>query len=179
MIDVVMAPKPEGTSIAVARYTQLPGTADLEKTLPSLKDSFMALPTQDTKGEDLNVIPRPPNSVRWASLIQSGQAMLTYAVPLSVAEAAQFYKSNMPYQAWELQDETPARQLINDYTRLSGNRNLGLPSLIQGVDLNRIASESYIMNFKGRYGQTRITIMPNFIDKKAGSVVHILYNEQK
>jgi hypothetical protein len=176
VIDVILSSRPgQPTEIAVAKYLQPEGSPDLEHLKPSIKDSFFDLPKEDGPGKDLLNIPRPPQAIRWASLGEAKDMILVYATELTVQQAKEFYKENMPYQEWELEKEVSAGQLLDAYKKTTG-KSVNIPPLfIDAEDLSGVVADTEQLEFKGQSGKAQISIMPNFVDRKLGSIVQIAY----
>lgn len=182
VVDVYLSAQEEKTEVVVAKYLQPEGAPDLENSPLSVKDSFFSLPTQDAPGEDLRFIPRPPESLRLSSikLDQGKNIFLTYMTPLSVEQAKDFYKLNMPYQTWLIQRDMPTGELVEDYKKATGKKSLGMYSAFSDAEnFDSVVHDGYLLDFKSGFGSASITIFPNFIDKKLGSVVQIVYLEGK
>lgn len=180
VISIALTPKFGSTEVVIAKYVQPEGAPEPEKWRPSWKDSLFALPKQDLPGEDVRFIPRPPESVRWLSRVTSSQAQLIYSTSLSVNEAREFYRSRMSQDGWVLQRETATAETINSYQRQTGKSFLRAENpLADGENLNSVIQDSYLLHFKGSSGSIRITVFPNFVDRKNGAVVEIKYAQEK
>lgn len=167
-----------GCRIVVAKYLQPAGMPDPEQIKPSVKDSFFALPKKDVPGEDLFIIPRPPQSVRMVSMNKSGRAILLYTTTLSVSEAVDFYKDNMPDKGWKVTNITAARDAANAYKAAKNKKSLGVESpFSDGENFEEVINDSYMMSFGGDNGKSQIVIFPNFMGRKLGSMVQITYTQ--
>ncbi len=181
VINIILASKPDQTTdVAISKYLQPQASPDLEQLKPSVKDSFLTLPAEDQQGNDLLIIPRPPKSVRLADLDQGkGSVTLVYTTELGAQETKEFYKESMPEQAWELEKEVCAGDLMEAYKK-TAKKNINLPSpFSDGEDMNEVAAGAYQLSFKARFGKAGVSIMPNFMDKKLGSIVQINYTPAK
>lgn len=178
VVSISIMPDIDETQVVIAKYLQPEGSLSPEETKPSVKDSLFALPEQDKPGEDLMVIPRPPESIRWMSKKLDRGQFLIYATALPVAETVRFYKAQMPYRAWRLQEETATSNTLETYKQITGRKDLGVQTpFSDGEDLNQIVNDSYILNFRGSFGEAQITVFPNFVDRQLGSIVQINYNK--
>lgn len=175
VVNIAILPKLGDTKVVIGKYLQPEGSPPIEELKPSLKDSMFALPKEDCEGEDLNIIPRPPESVRLSSSDTGSRAVLVYTTSLSVPEARDFYKLNMPYQGWEIKQEMAAADGLNAYKRTTGKSSLGVKAPLEGFNAEQIISDSYLLEFYGRFGRADITILPNFINRESGSMVQIVY----
>ena len=181
VIDVMLSSKKQTvTDVIIAKHLQPAGAPSLEERKLSIyDDTFVRLPKEDLAGEDLRIIPRPPESIRWNRIDRGRQTILSYASPLSVDELSGFYRRNMPYQAWELQEEMSTGDMAVDYQKATGGKKLNFTSpFADGENLNKIVDDGSFLDFKGRFGSARIMIFPNFIDRKEGSVIQIIYKEE-
>jgi hypothetical protein len=179
VFSLAIIPKPDGTHVVIAKYLEPAGSPPLESMELSVKDSLFALPQQDGPGKDLDFIPRPPESIRWLRQDLERRSLLTYATKLSVEEVVAFYKAQMPAQGWEFIKETATQQAVEAYKSTTGKKDLGLEKpFSDGEDLNQIINDSYVLDFKGRAGEVRLTIFPNFVDRKLGTLVQIAYSTE-
>jgi len=176
VVSIALLSKLEETEVVVAKYLQPEGAPPIEELKPSLKDSMFALPKEDCEGEDLDIIPRPPDSVRLLSLDRGNMVTLSYATSLFVEEARDFYKLNMPYQGWEIKQEMAAADGLNAYKRTTGKSSLGVKAPFEGFNVEQVIRDSYLLEFYGRFGRANITILPNFMDRESGSMVQINYS---
>jgi len=162
----------------IGKYLLAAGEADLEDRTPSFKDSLFAPPKEDAAGTtDLAAVPRPPKSVRWSNYSISGSSLLVYASRQSIAELSGFYRTKMPYLGWSLVNEFSSADVVRDYKAYLGKKDLGLSLPIEGGEnLEEIVASAYVLDFlKADKARVRITIFPNFTDKKQGNIVQISY----
>jgi hypothetical protein len=188
VVDIVLTRKDKdgqnGTLVVISKYIQSENSPDIEKSLISVKDPMFSIPEpeseEDVPGEDLKIIPRPPQSTRWSASAQKNQVRLIYATSLSVTEAVEFYKNKMPGYDWQVERETATKDALDAYTQATGGKEaFRVPKFFGGLeDPKEIIRGGYVLNFKGSQGQAQITVMPNFIDTKRGSIVSISYYGQ-
>jgi hypothetical protein len=180
VVSVAVTPQGEETQVVIAKYLQPEEASPLEEPKASLKDLMGGLPKSDHPGsKDLKIVPRPPQSIRWLGQKWGSRFMLTYATKLSVPEVVKFYKERMPHHAWRLNDEIATQKAINAYERISGKKiDLPDPFGEEGEDFDSIVDASILLDFRGDYGQARITAFPNFMDRKEGSIVSIVYKKE-
>ena len=179
IVRIALTPKPEETEIVISKYLEPPGSLPLEKSKPSVKDSLFALPKKDAPGEDLAFIPRPPSGVRWQGLRQEKEAILIYGTPLSPDTLIRFYQGKMPSYGWQLENESATKEVLEAYKKASGGKS---PDLLEspfgdGEDFAGIIKDSYLLEFEGSRGQAQVTIIPNYVDRKLGSIVSIFYSQ--
>lgn len=175
-VEIVLTPAEEGTDIAVATYTLPKGIEKIEDLKLTVDDSiFTGIPTQDLKGEDIEGIPRPPESVRISSIQSAGLKYATYISKILTAEIRDFYKSKMFLDGWELKNESDLSQITQDYKRLTKSKDLGLGKArypIEGAgDVEEAVSKSYVLDYKSGRGFVKINIMPNILPTKTETAV--------
>ncbi|MFH0791215.1 MAG: hypothetical protein V2A64_06240 [Candidatus Omnitrophota bacterium] len=176
VVDVVLFEDPQGTKVSIAKYLQNAGCPDIEESKLSLKDLAVTLPTEDAPGKDLKIIPRPPESVRLVSPGKEGGSVFLYASPLPVNQLKEFYRSQMRYQGWETEKESNVGEAAQAYKQAAHKKDLGLPALFgDGGNLEQVINNACVLIFKGSEGRAKITIYPNFMDNKSGSLVQIDY----
>lgn len=175
VVDLYLSAADKGTYVSIMKYLQKEGEPNLEDSKLSVTDSLkFDLPTQDYPGEDISVVPRPPQSVRLAIVAKGKLSFLTYSSPLSIEEIKDFYKIKMPSQAWELKNEIGPEQRLN----AAGKADINIPApFLDGEDFKQAVNDSFSLDFNGRYGEANITILPNFVDRKLGSLVQVIYSE--
>jgi hypothetical protein len=179
IVNVAIMLKEDRTEVAVAKYLQLAGEPPLEKTKPSVKDTLFALPKEDVAGKDLPVVPRPPESVRIMDMERGSSATIMYTTSLDVDAAADFYRVKMPGQEWTLTNEIAAKKAVEAYENTTGKKTLEIKSpFSDGEDFEQVIRDSYMLNFDADFGTAQITIFPNFLDRKLGSMVQITYSEK-
>ncbi len=180
VVDVVLFEDPQGTKVSIAKYLQNAGCPDIEENKISLKDIVGSFPQEDTQGKDLKMIPRPPESIPWLNSDREGSSNLLYASPLSVAQLKEFYQRQMPAQGWEMEKESNVGEAAKAYKQATHKKDLGLPTLFaDGENLEQVITDAYVLICKTSQDRAKITIYPNFMDRKAGSLVQIDYRGEK
>jgi len=183
-IEIILTPTKEGTDVAVATYTLPKGVEKIEDLKLNVNDSiFTGIPAEDIKGEDLEGIPRPPESVRISSMQVAGLKYATYISKIPIEEIRQFYKSKMFMDGWELKNESDVAQIARDYKRITKKKDLGLGKArfpIEGAgDVEEAISRSYILDYKSGRGFVKINIMPNILPTKTETaVVQISFTQE-
>ncbi|MFC1704659.1 hypothetical protein ACFL1E_07795 [Candidatus Omnitrophota bacterium] len=179
VVDVLLAPSDIGTDIAIAKYVLPKESSRLEDAVLSIGALFK-LPKRDAGGEDLAVVPRPPESVRLGTLPFGRQTYVTYSTKLSILEAVEFYRDAMPYEGWELTKEIDMGKVMQTYRKMTGKRMkvgaLRIP-LRGAARLDLSLRTTFVLEFTGRYGSAEITIMPSIIAGNPDSMVQIIYSE--
>jgi hypothetical protein len=180
LVSITITAGEDKTRIVTAKYLQPAGEPPLEEIKPSVKDTLFALPKQDVPGKDLADVPRPPESVRIASLGRGMNATIIYTTSLDVAAAADFYRQKMPQKQWAPVNEVSARKAVEAYEGATGKKGLGIQSpFSDGEDFQQIINDSYVLNFSADFGSCQITIFPNFLGRELGSMVQIAYSEKQ
>jgi hypothetical protein len=178
VVSIAVLVKEGEIKIVVAKYLEPAGALPIEKVRPSVKDSLFVLPKEDLPGRDLAEVPRPPESVRITSRDFGATATIMYTTTFTVESALDFYRQNMPSQ-WVLARETAVGKAIRAYKDVSGKKNIGIESpFSDGEDFEQVISDGYVLNFIAGSSSAQITIFPNFIDRKLGSMVQIVYSEK-
>ena len=180
IVNITITAGEDKTKIVTTKYLQPAGEPPLEKIKPSVKDSLFALPKEDVPGKDLADVPRPPESVRIASLGRGMNATVIYTTSLDVRAAADFYRQKMPLKQWVSVNEISARKAVEAYQEATGKKGLGIETpFSDGEDFQQIISDSYVLNFDADFGSCQITIFPNFLGRELGSMVQIVYSEKQ
>lgn len=163
--------------VSLAKFLQPEGSPTIAEALLSLKDSpLFEMPKEDKPGKDSKLVPRPPESIRWADTSTQQQISLVYSSPLSTKELFDFYKRAMSAANWEIINASSLSESINRIKKITKEDKVGFQgNEIMGIgSLEELASGGYSLVFyKSPIGQAQITIFSNFINKKAGSMVRI------
>jgi hypothetical protein len=177
VVSVTVWKKGEVTVFAVGKYSEPKGAQPIEKMHFSLSD--FPPPTQDVAGEDIKVVPRPPQSIRWlgrSATPEISQAM--YVSSLSMKDMVAFYRTRMSSLGWQLESERTAKEGLEKYRQVTGKQDLGIANSIEGgKKLEDAILETIMLNFTGSQGRVGLNIMPSYTDKKAGSIIYILYTK--
>jgi len=165
--------------IVIAKYLQPKGSPDIEKMPLSVKDFAANLPTQDVEGKDLEDVPRPPSSVRFTNTEIGTRSLLVYRSSLTVEDIRGFYQSEMARLGWQLEGDFAVNKAVEAYKNNTRRKDLGIRTpFSDGEDLADIVSGAYLLNFKGSDAKVMITVFPDFVDKKSGTVVNIDYSKE-
>lgn len=176
VVDLILMPNAQGTSVGIVKYLQPQGSPDLEKTLPAVSD-LISLPQTDSEGEDLATIPRPPKSVRVQSFGLGKTIQLIYTSSLPIEEVKEFYLDQMPYAGWQIKRDAPVSQAAEAYKSKTGKNTLVPPIFSDGENLGNVAAGAALLDFENQGEKARITIFSNFMGKESGSMVHIEYTK--
>lgn len=181
LVDITVLDKQIKTEIGVSKFL-LPQ----EETSPEEAGRLLAknllsnLPQEDLPGEDLVNVPRPPQSVRLMSQDCCPAATVTYSTSLDVTAAADFYRLKMPNYHWQLTSQAATAKALEAARQASGQATLGIKSPFpDGENFEQVISDSYVLEFRSGSDTCRITIFPNFLNRKLGSMVQIVYQEKQ
>ncbi|GEM_PF-4890830 len=180
--EVVISDETTGSrKVGIVQYLQPPGTPALDKTLPSVHDSFVAdsIPKEDAPGEDLQTVPRPPKGVRWSVTNSGKNADVMYSTALSPQEAHDFYQATMPEYGWQLDKDASAGELLKAYNQKGRKLEMNIPQIFSdGEDLNKVVTDSVLLKYTNEAADAQVLITPNIMDKAQGCYVRIQYNER-
>jgi hypothetical protein len=174
VVTINLKPLADKTQIVAAKFLQPAGTPPPEEIKPSVKDGLFTLPAKDFPGRDLAFIPRPPDSVR---LFNNANTFI-YTTKLPLPEAVRFYQAQMVAKGWQESNQVATRDAVTAYKKNTGKKTLGVESpFSDGENLEQVIQDSYMLFFTSIYGQAEITVMPNFMDRKAGSMIQVSYKK--
>jgi hypothetical protein len=179
VVSLTFEPKGGATQLIAAKFLQPAGAPAIDDARPSVKDTIAALPTQDLPGKDLQYIPRPPSSVRLVSQGTGNNFSLMYSTKLSVAEALNFYQAQMLAKGWQKTGSVAMRDALAAYKKNTGRNPPAVRSPFSGAeDMDQALAEGHVTGFSSFYGQAEITVFPNILDRKLGSIVQISYQKK-
>ena len=104
--------------------------------------------------------------------------IISYTTTQSIPELGRFYVKNMSSYGWKLESNIATKNSMEVYDRFSGTKkSIIIPKLpfADTEDLSKIIQDSYILDFKNRKAKVRITIFPNFVNRRLGSMVNLNY----
>lgn len=182
IVDLMVIDKEIKREIAISRFLQAP-----EETSPesagrlTANNLISALPKEDSPGEDLADLPRPPQSVRLMRRDSgAGGTTIIYSTSLGVRDIVDFYRMKMSGRRWELTNATTMGKALETYKQTSGETDLGIKSPFpDGENFQDVVSGSYILQFNSDYADAQITVFPNFLNQKLGSMVQVAYQEKE
>ncbi len=177
VVNITLEPQAQGTEVMVAKYLQAEAGLEPEQLKPTTRDTLFAPPTQDCPGEDLAIVPRPPESIRWNINDNTGYKLFTYGTKLYMMQVKDFYKNNMPPE-WALQRETDMGKVMEAYKKTTGKKNLGIGEVFSDASLEKVIASSYALDYTSQYGHARIVISPNLFAGNVGSLVQIIYDQK-
>ena len=175
-VGLVFSSQGNQNQIVVTKYLQPPGAVGVEEeTKLSVGDTFLATPKEDVPGEDLEFVPRPPDSIRWARTEAQGRINLVYGTRNSIESLVSFYGQRMSYYGWTLTKEQGMAPTVSAYENIQGVPPLPQLPIEGAEDLKGVIRDMHLLDFSGQKGKVSISIMPNFLDRRNGSVVQIDY----
>lgn len=175
VVNVMVMSKEGGTQLVISEYAQPPGMPSLEETRPSWQELMALLPKEDQPGQDLEFIPRPPESIRLLYLPRNGTIHLVYSSAKPVEEVRVFYKNHMYYQGWQMERETTMQDAAKAMKQAGKNPKLPFPD----VTLEQFIAGGYTLDFTGYWGKTHVVVLPNALTGESkGSFIQIRYVEE-
>jgi hypothetical protein len=164
------------TKLVTGMFTQSKGSSGLDPNKMNWRDILKMMPKEDMPGADLDVVPRPPKSVRQQSAVRGNVAILSYATKMPIADVAQFYSDNMGQFGWKPQgggmdyDSLGKDKLSQDFVSVAAGPIPEFEKFLQGsVQLSFISSR----------GKADVTIMNIDPDDLQSTLVTIYYEEDK
>ncbi len=181
IVDVMVIDRQVKREIAISKFLQAE-----EETSPELAGRLTAkslisfMPDEDEPGKDLTTVPRPPQSVRMMVRDNGDGLTIMYRTSLNAKATADFYRLKMPAYQWKLVNETATAKAVEAYKQATGEKSLGIKSPFpDGENLEQVVSDSYMLKFSSGSDSAQITVMPNFLSRKLGSMVQIVYSEKQ
>ncbi|HOX54292.1 MAG: hypothetical protein PHI86_06245 [Candidatus Omnitrophica bacterium] len=183
VVDIALTSKPDGAEVGIAKYMLDEKVNKLEDMPLSVNDSIFMLPQADMPGEDLGSIPRPPSSVRIASMKVGTMEIVTYTTKTPLLELRQFYMDEMTHGEWQPKSNIDMAALTANYKKVTGKSDLGLGKAkfpIQGSrNLEEVATQGYILEFTGGAKESvRISLLPGFFGRNPDNIVQIAYTPE-
>jgi len=179
-VDVLLNASEGGSQVVIGKYLESSGGIKAERNPLSLvKDVF---PKEDKGGtdEDFSDVPRPPDSVRWMKEYNkmTKGTIISYTSVLTIPELGRFFVKNMPSYGWKLESNIATKNAIavfDKYSETKSNKIIPKLPFPDMEDLSKIIEDSYIIDFRNKTAKVRITIFPNFVNRKLGTMVNINY----
>jgi len=174
--SVIAEPDGQGSKFTVAHSIK---TGDMQDV--KWDEIIKLIPKADVPGSDLDIVSRPPDSVRIVDKISGRWVVLCYISKRSIDYLRNFYQESMPDYGWQ---ETQAGTLNGQLAAAQGKAKnisdaLDGMKLLPNMPLMRMAGESVIMHFAGLKGEAIISLMAmNPDDPSAGNAVTIRYVEK-
>ncbi len=181
-VSVSLAPKADASRINIMRYVKQPGAKVPAFQDMDWKDWMQFVPKEDTPGADLDIVPRPPQSVRLTSQAVDNIAGLTYIIDMSVEELRLVYLEAMEEIGWVLdkqydleKDMAKAREMGLNLSQIDADA-----VLFKGLTLGDMLKGQQVLHFYGEKGSAEINLMnsePGKVDPRV--LVTINYIEGK
>ena len=155
-----------------------PGGPDLKKM--TWQDMLKMLPQEDVPGADLDIIPRPPNSVRVMVQIHSNTAILGYLSKTPLENIKDFYLAAMSDYEWKNFSAGKTKDAFDraDKQGEEYKNKLGQVKTL-GMPIGQLAEDAVNLTFEGPKGKADIMLMNSDLKKGAKVMVTIAYTEKK
>ncbi len=179
VVNVVITPKQGQTQVVIAQYHQPVGSPGPEELLQNWKNMQVLLPDSDVAGEDLEFIPRPPDSIRILYKKDKQYTLVSYVTQASTQELLNFYRYKMLGFGWEAQETVNMQDVFSKAEGTGAIKKI--PQLpIAGISMEEIAQKSYILNFKSSAGKVKVSLINNSSGQGGkNSFVQISYVQEK
>jgi len=177
-VAVIAEPNDQGSKFSISSYVK---TGSLQN--PQWQEFLDLMPKEDVPGSDLDIVPRPPDSVRIGCKPLDNMAFLGYVTDASMDDLKKFYLDNMGDYGWKMKqppinfkDQLDAARAKNKNTVT----NIDTMSVTSDTPMMRLAEHTTIMHFDGPKGNVSVSIMPlKPKDPKSKMLVSIMYSEKK
>jgi hypothetical protein len=171
-----------GALVSLASYVNPNGSGPPDIKKMTWKDMLNMLPQEDEPGADLDIIPRPPNSVRIMNRISSNMAMLEYLTKAPLDKVKDFYLTAMSAYQWK---NIGADNVKDSFDRL-GKQGQAFNSKIEqasvlDMPMSKLMKDAVKLTFEGPKGKADIMLMNTNPDSGQDSnvIVTIAYSEKK
>jgi len=178
LYSIIITPEDSGTKFSVASTTKSGGTKNV-----SWDEMTNLLPKEDVAGADLDIVPRPPDSIRIGLRTIGNTAIIGYLTGKSMEFLENFYLKSMPDYGWDGgQDLAFKDQLAKLGSKADAAKNaISNTQITKDMPMMRMAQGAKVINFKGAKGSASVCLMPvnpgNSSDQRV--VVTIKYIENK
>lgn len=181
LAQIVLANNDDMTQITTARCILPQGVEapeELKPTWPEMMSMFM--PKEDSKGEDLTFVPRPPDSIRIGSINnKDGGCVINYTSSWLPEDVKGFYLMEMDNRGWTLKDDKSMDKVKAEYLALLGKKNLDMEFPIPDISLDKLINGGSALVFNSDTGELIISVMNKGVSDRdnQGSLVQIKYKE--
>ena len=179
VVDIMLNVCEGGSQVVIGKYLESNGGIKAERNPFALSNVF---PREDVGGsdEDFIDVPRPSESVRWMKEYNkmTKGTIISYTSTQTIPDLGRFYVKTMPSYGWKLESNIATKDAMEAFNKYSKTKtNIIIPKLpfADTEDLSKVIQDSYILDFKNKTAKVRITIFPNFVNRKLGSMVNINY----
>ena len=163
-------------TISISRYIKQPGLPPPSVANMSWQEYLQLLPEEDVPGRDLDIVPRPPDSVRVGIETMANAAVLTYTTPKQIAEIRSYYREVMPQLGWKEVSAVDFNRMMNRAKNQGMNLSgVNFEGKIAGVEIGDLIKNSQALNFEGPKGRVSVTMVdadPKTPSKKAMVLVN-------
>jgi hypothetical protein len=176
-VSIIVEPTDSGSKFSVSSYMK---TGEMQN--PQWQEFVNLMPKEDVPGADLDVVPRPPDSVRIGCQPLENMAFLGYTTDASADFLKKFYLDNMATYGWTNKPTTDFKTQLAEARAKKPNTMTNLDSMAVTSDMSvmRLAEHTTILNFDGPKGNVSVSIMPlKPDDPNSKMLVSIRYAEKK
>ena len=177
VVSIALRPKGNQTQIVVGEYSQPFGALPPEKTKPNWKDLIGELPAEDQPGQDLKIVPRPPESVRIGGGTVGTLTFLVYHSRLGAVSVSDFYQEKMPALEWGLREQTDMQKATEGADAGLRKKMLNINLPFPDITLDELTRGGSILAYRGEWGDAEISVLSSGLDGQ-GSLVYIKYVEK-
>jgi len=180
--SVTVADKDNKREITVAKHLRSTGAGEFSPESVKWDELIKLMPKEDVPGADLDIVPRPPQSVRLSSRIFGQIAMLSYSSEMTIDAISDFYHKAMGDYGWR-------EAGIKDFDKVlaEGKRNhadphaeRSLDNSFIGMQFGALSKGSKILYFNCPKGSVDVTLMNMEPSNPKGKVcVMVYYVESK
>ncbi|MCP4652942.1 MAG: hypothetical protein GY858_06110 [Candidatus Omnitrophica bacterium] len=181
VMTVAILPKDGETEVVIAKYIQPEGTAPPEERKMSFQEMLGQMPKEDEAGGDLDVVPRPPDSVRIHSYVRGNVAVIIYNSAISVESLRDFYDNQMGLHGWKKNKDIATGEVARSYNTEKGLKKaspMGM-SFASDVNVGQLMQGGRKLLFHGRMGSADITLLNAGSEDEPLTIVTINYREDE
>ncbi|MBI4982890.1 MAG: hypothetical protein HZC15_07170 [Candidatus Omnitrophica bacterium] len=179
VINIAITPSAGKARVVIAQYHQPQGVPGPEELLRNWKNSQQFFPKTDVAGEDLEAIPRPPESIRIFYNKNKITTYIFYSSQDSVKNLVNFYRYKMLSFGWEAQEPINMQE---EFERVKNSpMNKKIPQIpLTGISVGKLVEGGYILKFKSSAGKVEISIFNNnYGPDVQGSLIQVSYVQEK
>ncbi|MBI4707606.1 MAG: hypothetical protein HY761_06745 [Candidatus Omnitrophica bacterium] len=179
VVNIVITPKQGKNQVVIAQYLQPQNAPGPEELLRNWKNAQGYLPKEDVAGEDLDFIPRPPESIRVLYNKNNQLTFIFYSSKESSKDLMNFYRHKMLALGWEAEEPIDMQEAYREAERLPAMKNA--PQLpLSGITIPQLVEGGYILKFKSSSGKAEVSVFNNNYGQEGqGSFVQVSYVQEK
>jgi len=182
VVSIALLPKKNQTQVAISQYLQRADSPSLSlEGLDLSWQEFMEIfPKKEWPGEDIDIIPRPPESVRVLSMGRAKSKILHYSSPISAQEVKEFYAEVLPSYGWYMVKEVSMKDTLKLYKETTGKEILKGVPFFPGVNLEELIAGGYVLYYNNSEENARaqIQVFNLYPRQERGAEVQIHYEEK-